>query len=488
MNSVIRKYVEEKKELEQILNNTSIEIYEEPNIYIEKAKEKIKEIDEIINKFYSVLTKIWSLKNGDLSPNRINEIKNQINLEKIGLPDDILNYFNEDLEKVTPVVREIGTYEYYLDRKNQLEDKVRQIYQQTPVSMYGRVNIKVDSSIRRELDYITDILKTYDRLKTNIENIRILQDRKDLRDRDDIIRLSNDIKNDKNKLPLKLLEELENYFIHDHIDRNKRVETTKMDFPPDEELDLPRKRKEKANLKVEPVEVVKRRKGKFKAPKGLIIAGISAMAIAVIAALEALAPSISQAMHASDISTLASTMVDNANLWHAVEPAYQATLHGANVEIASNISNLTGHAVSFDGNSGIWNVGNMDLSAFASNAREVAQKAITKVAGISATAAALFTAGVPTLRKGIKRQKENNDIVFEYEEKINDMQDFYKKYTSEDFTPVDYFQIKKLYREISENSKLTNKDKDYLLNTVEDLLDKSKSAVAFEEERGGRSR
>ena len=354
--------------------------------------------------------------------------------------------------------------------------------------MYGRVNIKVDSSIRRELDYITDILKTYDRLKTNIENIRILQDRKDLRDRDDIIRLSNDIKNDKNKLPLKLLEELENYFIHDHIDRNKGVATTKMDFPPDEELDLPRRRKEKANLKVEPVEVVKRRKGKFKAPKGLIIAGISAMAIAVIAALEALAPSISQAMHASDISTLASTMVDNANLWHAVEPAYQATLHGANVEIASNISNLTGHAVSFDGNSGIWNVGNMDLSAFASNAQEVAQKAITKVAGISATAAALFTAGVPTLRKGIKRQKENNDIVFEYEEKINDMQDFYKKYTSEDFTPVDYFQIKKLYREISENSKLTNKDKDYLLNTVEDLLDKSKSAVAFEEERGGRSR
>ena len=124
-------------------------------------------IDKIIDKYYSVLAKQSSINNDNLTSEQISKLKDEIAVDKIGLPEDIINYFNLYAEVNSPTVRQVGSYDYYFDRRRELKDKVSKIYQNAPISLYGRSEVKVDSSIKRELDYIDDILATYDKLKDN---------------------------------------------------------------------------------------------------------------------------------------------------------------------------------------------------------------------------------------------------------------------------------------------------------------------------------
>lgn len=481
MNSVIKKYVEEKKELEHLLYQDDFNF----NSDIADTKKRIQDIDKIIDKYYSILAKQSSINNDNLTSEQISKLKDEIAVDKIGLPEDIINYFNLYAEVNSPTVRQVGSYDYYFDRRRELKDKVSKIYQNPPISLYGRSEVKVDSSIKRELDYIDDILATYDKLKDNISKIRRLQNRKDISDRDELIRLSNEIKNDKNKLPLKLLRELEDYFINDHIDRKVKIQTDEEKVAP---VPLAVVDRPKKDIRREKVKIKTRKKGKFRIPKGLIIAGVSAMAIAVVMALEALSSSVSSAISANDISTLASTMIDNANLWHSVDTTYQEVLHNVNTEIASNISNLTGQTTAFDGASGIWHIGDVDLATFANNAQEIAKGAINKVASISASAVLLFAGGIPVLKKGIKlnnEQKKNEGI---YTKKVNDILNYYKNYTTLDFVPLDYFHVKNLYNEIKNNKNISSYEKDEMLSKLDNLLHKSASAITFDFNGGGKVR
>lgn len=471
MNDVIKKYMEEKKKLTDKINTINtfkpVSMYGRYDEELENTKNRIREIDEIIRKFYDVLAKIHYIDKTRLSLDTINDLKNQINVEKIKLPQDLLEVVNEKLENVQINLLEIGTYDFYADKLSRLKEKIKSS---------SNDNSKIEF-LKKEADYISDILNTYEGLKSCIQNLRRMQAEHDDKNYNAIINLNNYIKDQKNKLPLRMLKELEEY-------EKESYKAEKLSFPSDN-IEPIEKAPSKVNLKTTPIKVVSRKKAKKKFSKGLILAGVAAISVATVCALQALIPSISSAIHSIDVSSLASTMLDNANAWHSASAVDQSVLHSANTSIASTISSITGQTASFDGVSGSWTIGNMDLSSFANNASNAMHQAIAKVAGLSATAAGLFAVGIPTTIKGIKRKKEDSLEYKKYINQVKEVVNYYKYYLSDDYSPLDYFQIKQLYNEIKKSNSLSNMQKAELLDKLYNIYNNSHAAVSTRSNEGG---
>ena len=470
MNDVIKKYMEEKKKLidrtDTINTFKSVSMYGIYDEELENTKNRIREIDEIIRRFYDILSKIYYIDKTKLSLETVNDLKNQINVEKIKLPEDILEIVNEKLENVKFNLLEVGTYDYYVDRLANLNNKIKTSYDEVDIA-----------SKEKEINYISNILDTYDELVYCIRNLRKMKADRRKEDYDTIINLDNYIKQQKNKLPSKLFKELEEYEKNSYMAEN-------LVFPSDN-VEPVKKAPNKVNLKTRPIKVVSRKKAKKKFSKGLLLAGIAAISVAAVCALQALIPSLSSAIHSVDISSLASTMLDNANAWHSASSVDQSMLHSANTSIASTISSITGQTASFDGVSGTWTIGNMDLSSFTNNAANAMHQAIGKVAGLSATAAGLFAVGIPTTIKGIKRKKEDSLEYKNYLANVNETLNYYKNYFSDDYSPLDYFQIKQLYKEISNSNSLSSGQKSELLEKLYNIYNVSHAAVSTKSSEGG---
>lgn len=219
--------------------------------------------------------------------------------------------------------------------------------------------------------------------------------------------------------------------------------------------------------------------------KVLIIAGLSAVAVATVVAFQQLIPAIMSAQKANNVSTICKSMISNANNWHTAVASEQAALHGANTALGSMIETLTGNKAVFEVGSGIWKFGQsgIELSAFAKETALAAAKASKKVITLSRTAGALGLAGLGSIgfgsllngRSSAYGKYKENMKVFSAQVRNNEVDsEFYKN-------------IVEFATQINNDNSLTESEKRNLKRKITILCDKAEEMYQ-ENKMGGHSR
>ena len=187
----------------------------------------------------------------------------------------------------------------------------------------------------------------------------------------------------------------------------------------------------------------------------LIALAIAAILAAIIAAFAYLMPAISSAMNLAEVSTLSSSMVNNAALWHGAEAATQAALHATNATLAQSLQGLAGAQAVFEAGTGVWTIGGTELTAFAANAAASAEAALASAATATNTVLGIGGAGLGLGIIGSLLPKYKSAKYKEFNTKIKDL---------ENNGNLTIEQLQALMKEIQDSNELSDKEKARLLN------------------------
>lgn len=419
-DNVIEKYESNLRELQDKLRET---IYNKNMSQLghydpveDELRKQIDETNRIINVYNSIMSRINGIDT-NLEETDIERLKDSINFEKRNLPSDLVSVIDDKLSKIGKResfdgVKE-GSYQWYLQKRAELQKIARDSINTTKLGM--GVN-RPSEEIERQLMEVNRIINTYNNLLMNVRKLRYLHTNKPVGYEEEVNRLSEIVKRDKTLLPEQLVKEIEEYFNTVNIEEQSKGQennpTGDLPIANGEKKDPANKSGSAKKTNPKKVESTKKWNLTPKQKKVLIAVGIAAVVAAVVIATQALIPAMAAASHAASVSSTATTMVNNATLWHSVGSAMQAELHTANVGLSEILQNLTGLVPNFDPPSGLWSIGVTELSAFATQAASVASAASAKVAAISATAASLGIAGLGAIGTGIfkknKSEKEEN--------------------------------------------------------------------------------
>ena len=187
----------------------------------------------------------------------------------------------------------------------------------------------------------------------------------------------------------------------------------------------------------------------------LIALAIAAILAAIIAAFAYLMPAISSAMNLAEVSTLSSSMVNNAALWHGADAATQAALHATNATLAQSLQGLAGAQAVFEAGTGAWTIGGTELTAFAANAAASAETALASAATATNTVLGIGGAGLGLGIIGSLLPKYKSAKYKEFNTKIKDL---------ENNGNLTIEQLQALMKEIQDSNELSDKEKARLLN------------------------
>ena len=187
----------------------------------------------------------------------------------------------------------------------------------------------------------------------------------------------------------------------------------------------------------------------------LIALAIAAILAAIIAAFAYLMPAISSAMNLAEVSTLSSSMINNAALWHGADAATQAALHATNVTLAQSLQGLAGAQAVFEAGTGVWTIGGTELTAFAANAAASAETALASAATATNTVLGIGGAGLGLGIIGSLLPKYKSAKYKEFNTKIKDL---------ENNGNLTIEQLQALMKEIQDSNELSDKEKARLLN------------------------
>ena len=191
----------------------------------------------------------------------------------------------------------------------------------------------------------------------------------------------------------------------------------------------------------------------------LIALAITALVIAVITTFSYLIPALTSAAEIAEVSTLSTSMVNNAALWHTADAAVQTTLHAQNVALAQSLQNIAGIKTAYETATGIWTIGGMELSQFATAATMSAQNAIAATTTTANTLLGISTAGSLMGVLGAIVPNKKSDEYLKYKEKI------------QEWGALDTSAQHQLLKDI-QNSNLSDNEKNRLLKKIDKLQNK----------------
>ena len=230
----------------------------------------------------------------------------------------------------------------------------------------------------------------------------------------------------------------------------------------DTKVDAPVQNIEPNNFYGQKIKVVKKRPLTWlnEHRKQILIAlAITALVIAVITTFSYLIPALTSAAEIAEVSTLSTSMVNNAALWHTADAAVQTTLHAQNVALAQSLQNIAGIKTAYETATGIWTIGGMELSQFATAATMSAQNAIAATTTTANTLLGISTAGSLMGVLGAIVPNKKSDEYLKYKEKI------------QEWGALDTSAQHQLLKDI-QNSNLSDNEKNRLLKKIDKLQNK----------------
>ena len=230
----------------------------------------------------------------------------------------------------------------------------------------------------------------------------------------------------------------------------------------DTKVDAPVQNIEPNNFYGQKIKVVKKRPLTWlnEHRKQILIAlAIAALVIAVITTFSYLIPALTSAAEIAEVSTLSTSMVNNAALWHTADAAVQTTLHAQNVALAQSLQNIAGIKTAYETATGIWTIGGMELSQFATAATMSAQNAIAATTTTANTLLGISTAGSLMGVLGAIVPNKKSDEYLKYKEKI------------QEWGALDTTAQQQLLKDI-QNSNLSDNEKNRLLKKIDKLQNK----------------
>ena len=230
----------------------------------------------------------------------------------------------------------------------------------------------------------------------------------------------------------------------------------------DTKVDAPVQNIEPNNFYGQKIKVVKKRPLAWlnEHRKQILIAlAIAALVIAVITTFSYLIPALTSAAEIAEVSTLSTSMVNNAALWHTADAAVQTTLHAQNVALAQSLQNIAGIKTAYETATGIWTIGGMELSQFATAATMSAQNAIAATTTTANTLLGISTAGSLMGVLGAIVPNKKSDEYLKYKEKI------------QEWGALDTSAQQQLLKDIH-NSNLNDNEKNRLLKKIDKLQNK----------------
>ena len=230
----------------------------------------------------------------------------------------------------------------------------------------------------------------------------------------------------------------------------------------DTKVDAPVQNIEPNNFYGQKIKVVKKRPLAWlnEHRKQILIAlAIAALVIAVITTFSYLIPALTSAAEIAEVSTLSTSMVNNAALWHTADAAVQTTLHAQNVALAQSLQNIAGIKTAYETATGIWTIGGMELSQFATAATMSAQNAIAATTTTANTLLGISTAGSLMGVLGAIVPNKKSDEYLKYKEKI------------QEWGALDTSAQHQLLKDI-QNSNLSDNEKNRLLKKIDKLQNK----------------
>ena len=230
----------------------------------------------------------------------------------------------------------------------------------------------------------------------------------------------------------------------------------------DTKVDAPVQNIEPNNFYGQKIKVVKKRPLAWlnEHRKQILIAlAIAALVIAVITTFSYLIPALTSAAEIAEVSTLSTSMVNNAALWHTADAAVQTTLHAQNVALAQSLQNIAGIKTAYETATGIWTIGGMELSQFATAATMSAQNAIAATTTTANTLLGISTAGSLMGVLGAIVPNKKSDEYLKYKEKI------------QEWGALDTTAQHQLLKDIH-NSNLSDNEKNRLLKKIDKLQNK----------------
>lgn len=198
--------------------------------------------------------------------------------------------------------------------------------------------------------------------------------------------------------------------------------------------------------------------------KILIVAGLAAIAVAVVVALQGLMPAIMASMEANNVSTMCQAMFSNGAKWFSAIGSEKTALHGANTALASMIETMTGNKAVFDVGTGIWSFGQsgVELGAFAQEAALAAAKAAKKVTTLSRTAGLLGLGGLGSIGTGVLLQNRSSAYK-EHIESIKGCKEYVKRGNISNSFDED---LKNLASQIMNDNRLSREEMQKLLRKL----------------------
>ena len=230
----------------------------------------------------------------------------------------------------------------------------------------------------------------------------------------------------------------------------------------DTKVDTPVQNIEPNNFYGQKIKVVKKRPLAWlnEHRKQILIAlAIAALVIAVITTFSYLIPALTSAAEIAEVSTLSTSMVNNAALWHTADAAVQTTLHAQNVALAQSLQNIAGIKTAYETATGIWTIGGMELSQFATAATMSAQNAIAATTTTANTLLGISTAGSLIGVLGAIVPNKKSDEYLKYKEKV------------QEWGALDTTAQHQLLKDIH-NSNLSDNEKNRLLKKIDKLQNK----------------
>ena len=230
----------------------------------------------------------------------------------------------------------------------------------------------------------------------------------------------------------------------------------------DTKVDAPVQNIEPYNFYGQKIKVVKKRPLTWlnEHRKQILIAlAITALVIAVITTFSYLIPALTSAAEIAEVSTLSTSMVNNAALWHTADAAVQTTLHAQNVALAQSLQNIAGIKTAYETATGIWTIGGMELSQFATAATMSAQNAIAATTTTANTLLGISTAGSLIGVLGAIVPNKKSDEYLKYKEKI------------QEWGALDTSAQQQILKDIH-NSNLSDNEKNRLLKKIDKLQNK----------------
>lgn len=230
----------------------------------------------------------------------------------------------------------------------------------------------------------------------------------------------------------------------------------------DTKVDAPVQNIEPNNFYGQKIKVVKKRPLTWlnEHRKQILIAlAITALVIAVITTFSYLIPALTSAAEIAEVSTLSTSMVNNAALWHTADAAVQTTLHAQNVALAQSLQNIAGIKTAYETATGIWTIGGMELSQFATAATMSAQNAIAATTTTANTLLGISTAGSLMGVLGAIVPNKKSDEYLKYKEKV------------QEWGALDTTAQHQLLKDI-QNSNLSDNEKNRLLKKIDKLQNK----------------